>query len=194
MSVTKDKLIAVVIEHIKAGSNLNEISLSKIANEAEIGKSTVYEHFSSKEDMISSTYAYLLKQYRFILLEEVPRESFELAFKTQIKRILYVMREAKHLMDAIMKNTSEIVPHLMPEHQCLMEEIQAQMTTRFESIFAMYQLENTLKESDFNPYSKHIIQALISGLMVQYVQETLVIDEEPLCDLLLEQVVKAITK
>ena len=47
---TKDKILDCTIEMLKAG-NVDTISMSKIALNANIGKSTIYEHFSSKEDI-----------------------------------------------------------------------------------------------------------------------------------------------
>jgi AcrR family transcriptional regulator len=62
MISTKNKILNAVVSHIKDGDNPKQITISMIAAEAEIGKSTVYEHFSSKEDMVSETYFYLLKK------------------------------------------------------------------------------------------------------------------------------------
>ena len=62
---TKDKILDCTIEMLKAG-NVDTISMSKIALNANIGKSTIYEHFSSKEDLIKSA----LKRVIDISLED----------------------------------------------------------------------------------------------------------------------------
>ena len=171
MSTTKDKLIQVLVSHIKAGVNLKELSLSQIATEAEIGKSTVYEHFASKEAMISDTYAYLLKSYEAILLEPISQTTFKAAFIEQLSRILTVMKDAKVIMDAIMNNTFDQIPNLKPEHQCLIETIQLSMGKRFEQIIKMAIDTNEIDIKKIKPYSKHVIQALISGILLQYVKK-----------------------
>lgn len=192
MSTTKDKLIQVLVSHIKAGVNLKDLSLSQIATEAEIGKSTVYEHFASKEAMISDTYAYLLKSYEAILLEPISQKTFKAAFIEQLSRILTVMKDAKVIMDAIMNNTFDQIPNLKPEHQCLIETIQLSMGKRFEQIIKMAIDTNEIDIKKIKPYSKHVIQALISGILLQYVKNEIDMSEQAVCDMIYEQILKSI--
>ncbi len=193
MSQTKDKIIQVLVEHIKQGTNLNEISLSKVAQEAEIGKSTVYEHFKNKEEMISSTYAYLLHKYQQILLEPIVMASFKSAFIAQIKRILCVMSDAKSVMDAIMNTQLDGIPSLSLEHQKLMENIQQQMNLRFTEIMTLGIQSNEIQVQNINPFTRNIIQALISGLLLQYVKGEIELDDDGICELVYQQVLKAIS-
>lgn len=193
MSQTKDKIIQVLVEHIKQGTNLNEISLSKVAQEAEIGKSTVYEHFKNKEEMISSTYAYLLHKYQQILLEPIVMASFKEAFIAQIKRILCVMSDAKSIMDAIMNTQLDGIPSLSLEHQKLMENIQEQMNLRFTDIMTLGIQSNEIQVQNITPFTKNIIQALISGLLLQYVKGEIDSNDDGICELVFNQVLKAIS-
>lgn len=193
MSQTKDKIIQVLVEHIKQGKNLNEISLSKVAQEAEIGKSTVYEHFKNKEEMISSTYAYLLHKYQQILLEPIVMASFKEAFIAQIKRILCVMSDAKSIMDAIMNTQLDGIPSLSLEHQKLMENIQEQMNLRFTDIMTLGIQSNEIQVQNITPFTKNIIQALISGLLLQYVKGEMDLNDDGICELVFNQVLKAIS-
>ena len=192
MSSTKDKIIQVLVEHIKQGSNLNDLSLSKIAHEAEIGKSTVYEHFKSKEDMISSTYAYLLNQYKSILLEPIEMVDFKSSFKAQILRILFVMRDAKNIMDAIMDIQLDGIPSLKQEHQTLMENIQIEMNARFIEIMKLGIQSGEFDPTKMNPYAKYIIQSLISGLLLSYLKEDMGLSEDGITNLIYNQVLKAL--
>ena len=193
MSQTKDKIIQVLVEHIKQGNNLNDISLSKVAQEAEIGKSTVYEHFKNKEEMISSTYAYLLNKYHAILLADMPMTDFKTSFIAQIKRILCVMSDAKTVMDAIMNTQMESMPSLNLEHQKLMENIQEQMSIRFTDIMALGIQSKEIVVQTANPYAKHVIQALISGILLQYVKGEIDINDDGICELVYQQVLKILS-
>jgi AcrR family transcriptional regulator len=193
MSQTKDKIIQVLVEHIKQGTNLNEISLSKVAQEAEIGKSTVYEHFKNKEEMISSTYAFLLNKYQQILLEPIIMDSFKSSFIAQIKRILCVMSDAKSIMDAIMNTQLDGIPSLSLEHQKLMENIQTQMNLRFTEIMTLGIQSSEIQARNISPFTKNIIQALISGLLLQYVKGEIDLDDDGVCELVYQQVLKAIS-
>ena len=50
---TKDKIIDCTVEMLKAG-DIDTISMSKIASNANIGKSTIYEYFPSKEELVKT--------------------------------------------------------------------------------------------------------------------------------------------
>ena len=63
--VTKNKILDCTIEMLKAG-DMDTLSMSKIASKAEIGKSTIYEYFPSKEDLIKQA----LKRVIDIALED----------------------------------------------------------------------------------------------------------------------------
>ncbi|MBP5444957.1 MAG: TetR/AcrR family transcriptional regulator [Acholeplasmatales bacterium] len=62
---TKDKILDCTIEMLKAG-DVDTISMSKIASNANIGKSTIYEYFPSKEELIKQA----LKRVVDIALED----------------------------------------------------------------------------------------------------------------------------
>lgn len=51
--VTKNKILDCTIEMLKSG-DVDTLSMSKIATKAEIGKSTIYEYFPSKEELVKS--------------------------------------------------------------------------------------------------------------------------------------------
>ena len=63
--VTKNKILDCTIEMLKAG-DIDTISMSKIASSANIGKSTIYEYFSSKEELVKEA----LKRVIDIALED----------------------------------------------------------------------------------------------------------------------------
>jgi len=186
MQTTKEKILGAVISYIKDGVNLDNISLSKIASVAEIGKSTVYEHFESKEILISETHQYLLNQYEEILFSDINQMTFKEAFKEQICKILVVMKDAKNIMDAIMNNNQEVFMSLGIEAKKCVENIQLKMNKRFQDIIYLGVIENVIENKQPKPYIKNIIQAIISGLLLQYVNKELDIDEQNLVDLVYE--------
>lgn len=193
MSSTKEKLVFVLVGHIKAGTNLKDLSMLQIATEAEIGKSTVYEHFASKEEMISETYIYLLQTYEGILLEPVTMTDFKTAFIEQIKKISTVMSDAKVIMDAIMNNSFDLMPLLKKEHHALIESIQDKMSKRFEEIIKMAHAQGLIESNNTNPYAKHVMQAIISGILLQHVKNEINLDEVAIYNLIYESIIKILS-
>lgn len=194
MMSTKDKILSAVIAHIKEGDNLEQITISKIAAEAEIGKSTVYEHFNSKEDMVSETYLYLLNHYETILLSDIQNMNFKRAFIEQIEKILFVMKDAKIIMNAIMNIDQESLFHQGKQIEIHAAEIRDKMKERFTSIFKLGIIEGIIKPKLPKPYTEHVVQALISGLLFQYINQAIDITVEELFELIYEQALEIVKK
>ncbi len=194
MLTTKDKILSVMIDHIKKETDIKNMSLSQIAIEAEIGKSTVYEHFTSKEDLILETYMFLLKHYEKILTSDIEKMDFKGAFIEQISKITFVMKDAKMIMNAIMNNHQQAFPSFSKEIDLCVKNIQHVMDKRFESIIYLGVVEGILTMKTPKPYTKHVIQALISGLLFQYVNGEIEIDEMDLYELIFNQTVLVINQ
>lgn len=192
MQLAKDKLLSVLVSYIKEGKDLEDIALSTIAKDAEIGKSTVYEYFSSKDEMIEETYRYLLKHYEDILLADIDLMDFESAFKEEIKRSLLVMKDAQTLMEAIMKHPSSKMMRLNHELKGEIKRIQDAMQKRFESIMRVGVIENKIPAKSPHPYKRYVIQALISGLMFQFVHQEMDVTEEELITLIYQEVIQTL--
>jgi AcrR family transcriptional regulator len=194
MMSTKDKILSAVIAHIKEGDSLEQITISKIAAEAEIGKSTVYEHFNSKEDMVSETYSYLLNYYENILMSDIQKMDFKTAFIEQIEKILFVMKDAKIIMTAIMNFDQESFIHQGKQMEIQAAEIRDKMKDRFTSIFKLGIIEGIIEPKVPKPYTGHVVQALISGLLFQYTNEAIEIKENELYELIYEQAIEIVKK
>ncbi|MBN2299627.1 MAG: TetR/AcrR family transcriptional regulator [Acholeplasmataceae bacterium] len=184
MQSTKDKILSAVLSHIKEGENLGQITISKIANEAEIGKSTVYEHFSSKEDMILETYQFLLDHYDQILSAEAQQIDFKGAFIEQIKRLLFVMKDAKMIMSAIMNFDEESFLKYGKQLEGCTDGIREKMQIRFEVIIRQGIEEGIIQPRKPKEHIGNVIQAIISGLLFQYVNGAIDIDENSLYELI----------
>ncbi len=190
---TKDKIIKVVIDYIKQDKDVNQIPLSEIAKKANIGKSTVYEYFENKEALIQDTYMYLLNYYEQQILKPLKEKTFKKAFIEQISKILGAMKDAKRLVETMLNNHNQInfLNNQVVEEK--MNEISNHMEKRFVEIFKIGVLEkyipDDIKES---PTRGYVIQALITGLLFQFINKQTDLTEEALLDLIYVEVYKAL--
>lgn len=187
MQTTRERILSAVVDYIKDDINLESITLSKIADKAQIGKSTVYEHFSSKEELINETYQYLLEHYRSILTQDLSSLSFKEQFIEQVKNILTVMLDAKTIIDSIMNNKDAFIgmgKTVEEKVNC----IQTEMGDRFLMIFTKGINEGVIPFKQPKPYQANIIQALISGLLYQYANHMLDINKDDLYELVYDSV------
>lgn len=189
MQTAKDKLLHALVTYIKKGEDIYQISLSKIAHDAEIGKSTVYEYFESKDEMIIETYRYLIKHYQEILLKDIEAKDFKGALLEELSHILMVMKDARSLMEAIMK-----VPH----HQqvkldvILKDEItfiQNEMSERFNSIMHIGVKEGVIPFKKPKKETPYVVKAIITGLLFQYINQEFEMTEKNLLQLIFDEIV-----
>lgn len=189
MQNTKDRILDSVISYIKEEPNLTQVSMSQIAERAGIGKSTVYDYFKTKDAMIEETYLYLLEKYQKILLKDIELTTFKETMVIQLSWILEVVEDAKIIMEAIMSSQNELVIFNYNHCSIRIEVIQKKMESRFSEIFQLGIQENIIKPNT-NPYTSNIIQALISGLMFQYIDDRIDISRMDLIDLIYQELVK----
>jgi len=192
MLTAKDKLFQTLVDYVKRGEDLGQIALSKIARDAEIGKSTVYEYFSSKNEMIVETYRYLLKHYESILLQDLHVMDFKGALYEELRRTMLVMKDARSVMEVIMNQ---------PHHQSLridlklkpeIQAIQEAMEKRFANIMYLGVVEGIFPMRESKKTTTYVIRALITGLMFQFINDELDLSEDELLNLIFEEIVRVV--
>lgn len=193
MQTTKDRILSAVVSYIKEGLT-DQISLAKIASDAEIGKSTVYEHFKSKEEMIEETYRYLLSQYESILLKDISKMTFKGAFIEQLERNLIVMEDARTIMDMLMNHHADQFYKFGKSLEPKVLELQSKIASRFESIMKLGVIEGIIAPRIPKPYDRYVIQAIMTGLMFQYVNQKMEIERDQLLELIYHEVIERIKR
>ena len=63
MKATKDRIIEVAINHIKNIDQINHLTMASLAQDANIGKSTIYEYFKSKAEVIEKAVKGIVDYY-----------------------------------------------------------------------------------------------------------------------------------
>ena len=192
MQTAKEKLLHTLVGYIKKGEDIEKVALSKIAHDAEIGKSTVYEYFESKEQMIIETYRYLLKHYENILLADLEAMDFKGALFEELSRILLVLKDARTLMEAIMK---------VPYHQELridialkdeIQTIQKSMEERFANIMYLGAVEGIYPYREPQKETPYVIRAIISGLLFQFMNDEMDMTEEEVLNLIYREIIRLV--
>jgi AcrR family transcriptional regulator len=192
VQTAKEKLLHTLVGYIKKGEDIEKVALSKIAHDAEIGKSTVYEYFESKEQMIIETYRYLLKHYENILLADLEAMDFKGALFEELSRTLLVLKDARTLMEAIMK-----VPH----HQELridialkdeIQTIQKSMEKRFANIMYLGAVEGIYPYREPQKETPYVIRAIISGLLFQFMNDEMDMTEEEVLNLIYREIIRLV--
>lgn len=180
---TKEKIIDVLADLIKRNENIHDISIAKIAELADIGKSTVYEHFVSKDELIVETYQHLSQYYCSKVLAPIESKTFEQAYKELILRILKTSQEANDIMMG-MFNEGQIM-RMLPkkEMQKLMEHAQKEIEILYLDVFNKGVQEGII-HPDPNKAKEvgHVIKALTIGLTMQRINDHVDLTEQEAVD------------
>jgi len=191
---TKDKIIETMIDFIKEDKDISQVSLSEIAKKAEIGKSTVYEYFSNKDELVSDTYMFMFNYYENLLTQPLKSTQFRDAFIEQVKMILDAMKDAKNIIETIMNKHHQINYPNQSTFDDKLDEIKSKMEERFLSIFKMG-VEQQIITPPFKQDKTrgYVIQALINGLLFQYINDQTDLTEDELLILIYDEVFKTFT-
>ncbi len=134
----KELIYEATLSLIEDNYQLTQIKVGDIAKKANIGKGTIYEYFTSKEEVISEAIAYMIKgwvQDLEDILDE--NESFEKSFRS-ILRNIFPMMEKKHqvfmgflMLGKSSENSVDSLHQLMEKNN---EEIQKKVIRLYEKI------------------------------------------------------------
>ena len=175
---TKDRIIEVLADLIRNDENISDISISKIAELADIGKSTVYEHFESKESLIKETYRYLSEVYRKRILAPLEGRTFEKAFKELTIRIMRSAQEANDLMMGILSDGISVKMMPKKDIEDMMSGIQEDVQKVYLDIIKMGVMEGIIRPNPAEAKEKgHVIRALTIGLTMQYINDKIDLTE-----------------
>lgn len=191
MQPTRDRILDVMISYIKNGENVNDVAIAKIAQEADIGKSTIYEYFKNKKALIEETYFYLLNKYESILMQEIDLGDFKTALISQLSQILDVVSDAKGIMEVVLGGQNNLSFIKLDTCSKKIYEMQGAMEVRFIEIIKL-----GLESGEINymnrPFQSNIIQALITGLMFQYVDGNMDISRDDLLKLISDEIIRVL--
>lgn len=188
MHPTKEAIFKVAINYVKTGMNLEKVSLEKITKEANIGKSTFYGYFSSKDVLVEESYIYLINSYHLRLINNILCNDFKKSLKNQIAIIIAVTKDAKDIMEAILENPY----HLSTSNKKIYTAIQNvhySIKNQMENIFKLGQEEGIISNKYLEEKSQYIIKALITSLSIQFVTSQTSLDEEEIIELIYDVLV-----
>lgn len=181
METTKEKIFNATVNFLKS-HQYDQLTLLKIANAVNIGKSTVYDYFNSKEELIEETMFYLLNQYEQMLFKDSLKDNFDDEFSNHIRKIIHIFKEARVIAEALC---------IYPNHE-LMKSVKIQIKIRdfqlkyykkLEDIFKLAVIEKKAL-SLYDQYQKHVVLSIINGLIYQYINNELIINLEDLIELI----------
>ncbi len=162
---TKEKIIDIVVEMLKNNISYDNISMNKVAEKAGIGKSTIYEYFDSKNDLLAiateelaNTIISGTKQF------DISKYDFHEAFVKQISLLLGLKIYRNFAFNFFQINHDYLNDKKEMVQNCLIM-LSEDLKIRFMTIFTKGILNNIIKENLFNQNSLMLKNIIIGTLI-----------------------------
>lgn len=186
----KDQIIDAVITRFQEDGFSNDLTITEIAKSVDIGKSTVYEYFKSKDELIKDA---LIKMFtcnteKIISIDNIENMCFEEAFKTQIE-ILFQSASESRIMFEVFSKDFHSHPAIQRELMTNMHGVKEQIEQRFIMIMMKGITEGLIK-MDMDPMGVNIMSGLVIGSLIRFSDSTSGLDLNDFVNKVYESVVK----
>ncbi len=192
-SNTKTKILETVIDIIKNDPRGQNWTLSNIAKRVGIAKSTIYEYFSSKQELTYEATMFLLNRYQEQFLSlKIENLSFIEALKQNINHTIETLQEAKSLFQFMIGDLVDSGEENYDKKiEDFIKSIHCKLQKRFEEILKKATTEKiTTKKIDFQ--TQIVISGMIIGNVAQYIHHTFDMDKDSMIELLCQNTIKII--
>ena len=167
MHPKRQKILEAVIDFLASVDNEEKLTLSNVAKKCNIGKSTLYEYFKNKTEMVEESIIWMMEQEVNKLLEPL---NVRLSFKETLMEHLTRLKEltaGKHQLNEI-ANHPEV--SILPKENKyrIMEQMQRLFKLseqRLQDVLAVGINEGVIKKPE-NKARKNTISALIFGAVI----------------------------
>ena len=165
MSSTKDKIIDTVTQMLSNNIGFDEISMSSLAVEVGIGKSTIYDYFTSKIDLFMTAVKKLADKIFCATKDfDIEEYTFKEAFIKQLIT-LYELKKYKNFGFNFFQNNKEYIIEDNDEFKECIDNIKSIFIERFIKIFSKGMSEGIIKEVKDEETSL-IVNILIQGSVI----------------------------
>ena len=166
----RDEILDAVISKFQEEGFSTDLTISQIAKQVDIGKSTIYEYFKTKDDVFKEALYKISNDNveEIINIEGIEEMNFEEAFKTQFRLILEVSCRSRLIYEVFSKDFIHRMPvSIREELKQQMDDTREIIEKRFVLIFIKGVEENLLVISR-EPVNILVFSSLILGAILRY--------------------------
>ena len=166
----KDQIIEAAIKILHQNDFREDFSMATIAKEVNIGKSTIYEYFQNKDELMKAALMHFINKNieQVSIADKVDEMSFEELFKAQITRLLEAANNSRVMIEAMQPRFVEKLPEeAKVEMKEIMEGIRSKLQERFMLYFAKG-VEEKILTKQLSFLDGYIFTSLIVGSIITF--------------------------
>ena len=191
----REQIIQVVVNKIKQNNLASQISLASIAKEVNIGKSTIYEYFDSKEELLKAAFFTFIEEtvHSVTLADDISTYTFEELFKNQMKRLLEAATQSRLIIETLQpKFAGRFSEQTRDEMKIIIDNIRDKIRGRFITFFEKGIEEGIVKDT-MNELDGLMITNIVVGTIITYTYPNLQIEIDQVINKLYETIIKLVS-
>ena len=165
----KNEILETLIEIFKDQGISDDFTMSEIANKLDIGKSTIYEYFKTKDDLLTSAIVYLVEYATNTILKRTEKDDlpFEQSMKNELNYMFTLAKESHLLISGL---TPRIKGTMSNEYKAIItskvREVNDFYQQKFNEIFSKGVKEG-LFQTNTDIYDEAVIGSIIAGSVLR---------------------------
>jgi len=166
----KDQIIEAVVNKFREDGFSTDLTMTEVAKTCDIGKSTIYEYFKSKDDVIKSALMKISENSlaKVFNIENIETMIFEDAFKAQMIILCQIASESRMMFEVFSNDFKSQLPQaIQAELMSKIHEVKGLIEQRFIMIM-LKGVNEGLISIDQDPLSINVISGLVIGSMLRY--------------------------
>ena len=188
----KDEILDAVISKFQDEGFSTNLTISEIAKKVDIGKSTIYEYFKTKDDVFKEALLKISNQgiEEVLNINNIEDLNFEQAFKIQFSKILEVSQKSRMIFQLFTNDFIQRIPLTIKEELIeKMEETRKIIEQRFVLIF-IKGIEEKLVVIEPGPINDLLYSSLIVGALIRYSNDNMQIPLDVFVNKIYETILK----
>lgn len=164
----KEEIIQATIKVLQRNDFRDDFSMSSIAKEVNIGKSTIYEYFQNKDDLLRDALFHFIQQNieQVTIQDDLETFTFEELFKAQVTRLLEASNNSRVMIQAMRPKFMEKLPEeIRMEIKVVMDGVRENLRQRFTKFFEKGVFEGVLTNK-LTPLDGYVFTSLIVGAII----------------------------
>lgn len=184
----KEEILTTVKEMMVHEGIDSSFTMSSLAKKLDIGKSTIYEYFQNKDELLKEAFLMIIEEYveEILFFEDIDAYSFEEAMKIQLRKLMSKASLSRMTLETF---TKEHIHHLPPMYKDELEEkmldIKEKMAKRFIYLFQKA-INEGIGQQDKLEENQDIVGSLVMGAIFKYIDEAKSIDLDSFIDKLMK--------
>ena len=193
----REEILDALVDIFREQGIGSDFTMSRLAKEVNIGKSTIYEYFKTKEDIVQQAISRVIDQaVEVIYGEPVKETNFEDMFKNELQRLYEIAQGSRFLFNLISPSDNKVMStECQNDIRVKINKVRDFYLTRFQHIFTQGIMEGLLNPQTLLE-NQMIITSIIIGNIMQLAnglrEETNNIDVEDLIDKVYKAVLKIV--